>query len=609
MLGVHVQNLARSNTHEAADALQNLATGPQQPQQGLPQQQQQGQQHGGQSEQQQGSNQQQQEQQRQQEQEHNAAQQEQQQHAQQQHGQQQQQQPPAATAATTSGIFSALGSPETALLIAQQGMPSDSMPLLSLDDKYRPGTPSGLGVTDGLDGINSHSLSPLKSHAQQLLSGSAGAAAAAAAAGSAVGRDGSATSMPRYGGLGGLSGPGAVCASPGRLISAMVQNLKLPAPLALNPGLSPLGPVTTLGMPSQQHQQQHQQHHGMLSDLLAGTGAAVGDSSSGGGLRQAGQQLDAAGHQGIQQGVAGVDGAAAVPDSNDNRLLTQLRSLLFRASVYTPDVHGLSGLYPGPSTPRSSQQLMDQLEALPDRDKAQVQQVSAAIEDSLSKAKAAEAAVLAVTQVLATKQAVAADARLEVERSVLQLRSVLNRLSPAVAAAAAGNAATPTAAACNASVVATSAGDSAAAATAGPGAVASNGMQALAVSTAGFLGQGFGLSNGAGGMLGLAEGVSFGPAAAVAQGPLNLADTDDLLRDPDDVTTGQQQQVAVGGAVKQEAAAAGGGSDQQQQPQKQQEADAVNGAAAAPAGAAPVPPASAAQAAAVPTAESAPVAA
>ena len=70
----------------------------------------------------------------------------------------------------------------------------------------------------------------------------------------------------------------------------MVQNLKLPAPLALHPGLSPLGAVTTLGMPSGNlsQQQQHQPHGGMLSDLLAGTGAGVSDSD--GGSRQQQQE-------------------------------------------------------------------------------------------------------------------------------------------------------------------------------------------------------------------------------------------------------------------------------------------------------------------------------
>lgn len=535
----HLQNLARSNTHEAADALQNMANSSQQQQQ----------------HQQQANHAQHQQQQDQQEDEE-------QHQRQRQHGdeQQQQQQQPAhqqvSAAATTSGFFSALGSPATALLIAEQGMPSDSMPLLSLDDKYRPGTPSGLGVTDGLDGINTHSLSPLKPNAQQLLTGSAAAAAAAAAnaavsGGLTIGHDGSTSSMPRYGM--GMSGP--VCASPGRLISAMVQNLKLPAPLALNPGLSPLGAVTTLGMPSGNlsQQQQHQHHPGMLSDLLAGAGDASGSRQ-----QHTGESSGAGGQQQL-----GLDGLP-VADGNDNRLLTQLRSLLFRASSYTPDVSGLSGLYPGPSTPRSLKQLMDQLESLPDSDKAQVQQVSAAIEDSLSKAKAAEAAVLAVTQVLATKQSAAAEAKAEVERTVLQLRTVLNQLNPAVAAAAAGNggfggsAATP----------------SAAGAAGGAGAGA-NGMNGMGAGGSGYLGQGFALSNGAGGMLGLAEGVGhpYGQAAAIAQGPLNMTDTDDLLRDPDDVPaasganglTSAQQPVQL----KQEAAAAAdgvlGGSDQQVQ--------------------------------------------
>jgi hypothetical protein len=531
----------------------------------------------------------------------------QQQQQQRQHGneQQQQQQQPVhqqvSAAATTSGFFSALGSPATALLIAEQGMPSDSMPLLSLDDKYRPGTPSGLGVTDGLDGINTHSLSPLKpNNAQQLLTGSAAAAAAAAAnaavsGGLPIGRDGSTTSMPRYGM--GMSGP--VCASPGRLISAMVQNLKLPAPLALNPGMSPLGAVTTLGMPSgniSQQQQQHQQHLGMLSDLLVGTG----DSSG----RQ--QHMGESSGAGVQQQL-GVDGLS-VTDGNDNRLLTQLRSLLFRASSYTPDVSGLSGLYPGPATPRSLTQLMNQLESLPDSDKTQVQQVSAAIEDSLSKAKAAEAAVLAVTQVLATKQSAAAEAKAEVERTVLQLRTVLSQLNPAVAAAAAGNggfsssAATPTAAG--------------AAAASGPG---TNGMNGIGSGGAGYLGQGFTLSGGAGGMLGLAEGVGhpYGPAAAIAQGPLNMTDTDDLLRDPDDVpaATGANGMMSAQPAVqlKQEAASAVdgvlGGSDQQAQNMQRQEGAAGQPDAGAQGGAAAGAAVQGAQLGAPAAAESAPVAA
>lgn len=583
MLTLILQGLARSNTHEAADALQNMANSSQQQEQAN----------------------------------HTQQRQEQQGDAQQHDGEQQQQQTQplhqqvSAAATTTSGFFSALGSPATALLIAEQGMPSDSMPLLSLDDKYRPGTPSGLGVTDGLDGINTHSLSPLKPHAQQLLSGSAAAAAAAAAAvsgGLSLGRDGSTTSMPRYGGMG-MSGPGAVCASPGRLISAMVQNLKLPAPLALNPGLSPLGAVTTLGMPTGNlsQQQQHQQHPSMLSDLLAGTGASVGDSS---GSRQQ-QHTGESNGTGAQQHL-GMDGAVPA-DGSDNGLLTQLRSLLFRASSYTPDVSGLSGLYPGPSTPRSLKQLMDQLESLPDSDKAQVQQVSAAIEDSLSKAKAAEAAVLAVTQVLATKQSAAAEAKADVERTVLQLRTVLNQINPAVAAAAAGNggnggyhsnAATPTAA---------------------DAAAASNGMQVMTTGTTGFLGQGYPLTNGAGGMLGLAEGVGrpYGPAAAIAQGPMNMTDTDDLLRDPDDVppaaaaaangVSAQQPQPAQ---VKTEPAAAGdgaqGGVDQQVHDMQQQQEGAVAQQQEANGQAAPVAPASAAQAAqlgAPAAAESAPVAA
>jgi hypothetical protein len=289
--------------------------------------------------------------------------------------------------------------------------------------------------------------------------------------------------------------------------------------------------------------------------------------------------------------AGGVGGAA---DENDNRLLLQLRSLLYRASSYTPDVSGLSGLYPGPATPRSFQQLVDQLEALPESDKARVQQVSAAIEDSLSKAKAAEAAVLAVTQVLATKQNAAAETKAEVERSVLQLRCVLNQLNPAVAAAASGNggyssaAATPTAA---------EAAATAAAANAAAAAAVSNGLPVLATGTSGYLGQSFalsngtGLSNGAGGMLGLAQGVGhpYGPAAVMAQGPMTMTDTDDLLRDPDDVPAAaaapqqqqQPQQQLTQMQMKQEVTAGLDGTltgiDQQVQdrPQQQQQQEAV----------------------------------
>ncbi len=80
--------------------------------------------------------------------------------------------------------------------------------------------------------------------------------------------------------------------------------------------------------------------------------------------------------------------------------------------------------------------------------------------------------------------------------------------------------------------------------------------------------QGYPLSNGAGGMLGLAEGVHghpYSPAAVIAQGPMTLADTDDLLRDPDDVPSQQQHHAPL----KQEPEAAGdgvlGGCDQEMQ--------------------------------------------
>jgi hypothetical protein len=258
---------------------------------------------------------------------------------------------------------------------------------------------------------------------------------------------------------------------------------------------------------------------------------------------------------------------------------------------------------------------MDQLEGLPDSSKAQLQQVSAAIEDSLSKAKAAEAAVLAVTQVLATKQAAEAEAKASVEAAVLQLRTVLSQLHPDVAAAAAGNgrgfgsaAATPTAA-------------DAAATAVGTAAAASDGMPAMVSSSAvgGYLRQsGYPLSNGAGGMLGLAEGVGvghpYGPAVAIAQGPMTMADTDDLLRDPDDVPAQLQQAVQQ---LKQETAGAGdgvlGGCDLGMQDIQQQDGavkQEVLAAAAANGGGADAAAAPVAAAAAAPTAaESAPVAA
>lgn len=137
-----------------------------------------------------------------------------------------------------------------------------------------------------------------------------------------------------------------------------------------------------------------------------------------------------AGHCLLQQQHSG--------NSGNNCLLSQLRSVVFRASSYAPEVQGLSGLYPGPSSPTAMQNLVHQLEQLPHTARVQLQQVSAIMEDTLSKAKAADAAVVAVTQVLAAKKQAAADARQKVENSILQFKQMLGQISPSVAAAAAG---------------------------------------------------------------------------------------------------------------------------------------------------------------------------
>lgn len=144
-------------------------------------------------------------------------------------------------------------------------------------------------------------------------------------------------------------------------------------------------------------------------------------------------------------------------NGTNNCLLAQLRALAFRATSYAPEIQGLAGLYPGPQNPEAMQKLVQQLEHLPQSARVQLQHISTAVEDNLSKAKAADAAVIAVTQVLAAKKQVAAEARQEVENSIVKFKQLLSQISPDVAAAAAANGSgsvycspepTPTAAGC-----------------------------------------------------------------------------------------------------------------------------------------------------------------
>jgi hypothetical protein len=442
------------------------------------------------------------------------------------------------------------------LMAAEQGMNGEGMPLLSLDEKYRPGTPSGLAGADGLDGLHPHSLSPIQPRGGSATGGAGGSGGAA----------------PRFG------YPGA--ASPGRLISRMVQNLSGQPLGGLAAGLSPLGPITSLGLPASTLGVSAQPTGSMLSELLAGAagsgsnnaaaaGGAGGSNGSNGQQQQPGGRSGEAGGSkaGQQQDGGGSNGAPG-----ENQLLSNLRSLLFRASVYTPDVHGLSGLYPGPSTPRSLQQLVGALECLPEAAKQQLADASASIEDNLSKAKAAEAAVLAVSQVLATKKEAAAEARASVERSVLHLRSALVDISPQIAAAAAGNGCSDAAATAAANAAAAvSAADAAAAAAATAAANAAGAVMA----GSGFMGQVVGQD---------------GATATAASSSQGMSYTDDLLRDPyaaDDAAPGGAAPPAAVVAKQEVPDAPPPPKDDQQQQQQQHPVKlegegAKGGAAAAP---------------------------
>ncbi|KAF6265750.1 hypothetical protein COO60DRAFT_1623835 [Scenedesmus sp. NREL 46B-D3] len=184
-----------------------------------------------------------------------------------------------------------------------------------------------------------------------------------------------------------------------------------------------------------------QMHAAGSTAAAAGTGAAAaGGGVPGSDSTPASAAVSSSGRTagGSSSFVPNAAAAAAGAGINGGScpLLSQLRSLVCRASEFTRDVHGLSGLYPGPSSPRAMQQLVQQLEQLPEASRVQLQQASVAVDEQLSKAKAADAAVLAVTSVLEAKQQAAADARQDVSGAVSLLRSLLCQVSPAAAAAA-----------------------------------------------------------------------------------------------------------------------------------------------------------------------------
>jgi hypothetical protein len=226
------------------------------------------------------------------------------------------------------------------------------------------------------------------------------------------------------------------------------------------------------------------------------------------------------------------------------------------------------------------QHLVQQLDQLPENARSQLQHVSATVEEQLSKAKAADAAVLAVTQVLAAKKQAAAEARQEVENAVVLLRSLLGQVSPAAAAAAAGTGCCSGEARCSGNLKHTAACSPGACTTAGGTgccAAVSSGVTALtavAIGGEGVVGssrlggnsprvlvsqgllhptQGFDLSTGD--ATHLRSSPYSGAAADGVQGFAgDASDADDLIRDPEEQ---QQQQQGSGRGAGTAAAAAG----------------------------------------------------
>jgi hypothetical protein len=444
--------------------------------------------------------------------------------------------------ASSAFCSSIIGSPATLLLPDQ--LQHDSMSLLSLDDKlpsvvHRPGTP------DGLMGISTNSLSPIQPRQPRMGPGPAGVGGGRGLLSS----DGGGGSRPGMA----TTTPSATCASPGKLISSMLQGLKMPQPLNLN-GPMPLPPLpsvtaalpaasTAMPVPGQQRQQQFVS----VSHPTQQQWPPLVNSSS-----------DVASKQQPGMGTpASANGSGNGSSNTSMPLLTQLQSLVYRASAFVPDAAGLVGLYPGSGNMMDMHHMVRQLEQSPLVAQQQLQQASAAVEETISRAKAADAAVLAVTQVLAAKKQAAADARAEVVKSMQVFRQTLGQCGPSVAAAIAGDgsstccdepAVLPQVSSAAVGYLASGIGESAG--LSGHAAVVSAAVPAssadrlagssrlggnsprVLVSQAPVLGgQDFGEVN----CLGGASGYSLAAGTAIGPGGLTLgdaSDADDLLRDP-----------------------------------------------------------------------------
>eukprot|EP00879_Flechtneria_rotunda_P001503 GHRR01001660.1.p1 GENE.GHRR01001660.1~~GHRR01001660.1.p1 ORF type:complete len:1310 (+),score=607.85 GHRR01001660.1:230-4159(+) len=411
--------------------------------------------------------------------------------------QQQQQQPPSAALCS-----SVVASPSTSMLFVEP-LQHDAMSLLSLDDKLS-GPDSGLGNFAAPDSplvrtapaatafassrINPHSLSPLRPLSQRLLP-------TAALGNDSNGSSGSGIANDRQGRV-----SAAVCSSPGDLIAAMLEGKKgsnslhskalLPAAAVL-PSMSALK-ASGRGVSELLDQHKQQQQLASLidsSELLRRPQPLCGSTPSllqqpllplfsGSGSSSQLQQttpvsaacssndatmldlprnglLDCAtlspvqgygsggngGSSSNNSGSASGSGGGNTSSHNDD-LFGQLSTLMLRANAFPDSVQGVNaGSSVGRSPPQHVQELVQHFGQLPESSVLHLRKLLAAVDDSLNTAKAADAAVLAVAQVLAAKQQAAADAKEHVNRCTLHFRQALQQICPAGVAAAAAAAA------------------------------------------------------------------------------------------------------------------------------------------------------------------------